>query len=218
MKQRTRIRALGDLAAAQLRCVGRIGCIMPLAAGALIAGIGSLMAALLGTFWATSVMIMLMPLHALVVGIAAVAVLAGDPLVELTGSTPVGIRSVLTMRAALVALGGATGALVMFAPLHMLGTVYGDAGWASAISPVGGAMVFALAAYAMSAASGSSRSVTFGIVLGWTFLSLFWDTNTMSMLGVQRGVPMALAFAAAAGAWFSLGDPERAHGKAVGTR
>lgn len=211
-------RMLFDLTAAQLRCMGRVGCVLPVAAGAAIAAAGAALALAFGAFWAANAMIMLMPLHMLVVGLAALSVLAGDPLVELQGSTPVGVRAVLTMRAALLALGGMAGALVMFAPLHLLGAVYGDVGWASAVSPVGGAAVLVLAAYAAVAAAGSPRGATFFLVLLWVALAFFWDTNLLAAPALQRGVPLAAGAVAAFAAWLSLGDPERACAKAVGTR
>ena len=122
------------------------------------------------------------------------------------------------MRGALLALAGMAGAFVMFAPLHLLGVVYGDVGWPSAATPVGGAVVFVLSAYAAAAAAGSPRGATFCIVLIWVVLSFFWDTNLMTALALQRGVPLVAAAVAAVGAWLSLGKPERVCAKAVGTR
>ena len=179
-----------------------------------------MLTAAVGAQWTTAVVIMLMPLHSLVVGSASVGVLAGDPLVELHGSTPVGERAVQTMRGALLALAGMAGAFVMFAPLHLLGVVYGDVGWASAATPVGGAVVFVLSAYGRRRprAAGSPRGATFCIVLIWVVLSFFWDTNLMTALALQRGVPLVAAAVAAVGAWLSLGKPERVCAKAVGTR
>ncbi len=211
-------RALVGLAAAQLHRIGRVGFALPLIAGALVAVVGVVLIAAVGARWTTAVVVMLMPLHSLVVGLASVGVLAGDPLVELHGSTPVGERAVQTMRGALLALAGMAGAFVMFAPLHLLGVVYGDVGWASAATPVGGAAVFVLSAYAAAAAAGSPRGATFCIVLIWVVLSFFWDTNLMTALALQRGVPLVAAAVAAVGAWLSLGKPERVCAKAVGTR
>lgn len=211
-------RALVGLAAAQLHRIGRVGFALPLIAGALIAVVGVVLSAAVDAQWTTAVVIMLMPLHSLVIGLASVGVLAGDPLVELHGSTPVGERAVQTMRGALLALAGMAGAFVMFAPLHLLGVVYGDVGWPSAATPVGGAVVFVLSAYAAAAAAGSPRGATFCIVLIWVVLSFFWDTNLMTALALQRGVPLVAAAVAAVGAWLSLGKPERVCAKAVGTR
>ena len=52
----------------------------------------------------------------------------------------------------------------------------------------------------------------------WVVLSFFWDTNLMTALALQRGVPLVAAAVAAVGAWLSLGKPERVCAKAVGTR
>ena len=76
-------RALVGLAAAQLHRIGRVGFALPLIAGALIAVVGVVLSAAVDAQWTTAVVIMLMPLHSLVVGLASVGVLAGDPLVEL---------------------------------------------------------------------------------------------------------------------------------------
>lgn len=211
-------RALFALATAQLHRIGRVGRVLPLIAGSLIAAIGAVLTATVGAYWTTSMMIMLMPLYSLIVGLVAVGVLAGDPLVELHGSTPVGVRATQTMRAVLLTLAGMAGAFIMFAPLHLLGVVYGDAGWVSAITPVGGVAVLVLTAYAAAATMRSPRSVTFCLVLLWVVLALFWDTNLMTVLVLQRGVPLVVASVAAAAAWLSLGNPERACTKAVGTR
>lgn len=56
------------------------------------------------------------------------------------------------------------------------------------------------------------------LVLIWVVLSFFWDTNLMTALALQRGVPLVAAAVAAVGAWLSLGKPERVCAKAVGTR
>ena len=211
-------RMVPALAGAQARRIGRIGCAMPLIAGASIAVAGAVSAGLMGVQGATMLLIALVPLYILAVGLNAVAVLAGDPLAELQGSTPTGIRAVQTMRAVLLAVGGAVGGLIMFAPLHLMGVVYGDIGWASAVTPTGGAVVMVLAAYALSAVADSPRGATFCLMLLWVLLALFWDTNLVSVPALQRGVPLAAATAAAACAWFALENPERACRKAVGVR
>ena len=106
----------------------------------------------------------------------------------------------------------------MFAPLHALGVVYGDIGWASALSPVGGVVTLALAAYAAVAVLESPRAAAFFVVFAWVALSFFWDPNLAGDPVLQRAVPMAVALAVAAGAWLLLGNPERACAKAVGAR
>ena len=206
------------LAAAQLMRVRSAGVAFPVALGALIALAGAAASAVAGVPWTRVASVAFMPLYSLAVGMGAVALLSGDALVELHGSTPIGVRVVWTTRLALLALAAAAGALVMFAPLHALGVVYGDIGWASALSPVGGAVALALAAYAAVAVLESPRAAAFCVVFAWMALSFFWDPNLAGDLVLQRAVPLALALAAAGGAWLLLGSPERACAKAVGAR
>lgn len=211
-------RMIPALAAVQLRRVGKLGCVMPVAVGASIAAVGAVLVAGMGARWATLLLLPLIPLYMLVVGLNAVAVLTGDPLAELQGSTPTSIRAVQTMRAILLALGGAVGGLVVFVPLHLMGVVYGDVGWASVVTPTGGAVVLVLTAYVLSVAISSPHSVTFSVVLLWVVLALFWDTNLISALALQRGVPLAVVIVLAFIAWFGLRNQERAMRKAVGMR
>ncbi|WP_087194381.1 hypothetical protein [Gordonibacter sp. An230] len=206
------------LATVQLTRVRGAGVALPVAIGVLIACVGASASAIAGVPWARVASVAFVPLHSLAVGIGALSVLSGDALVELHGSTPFGVRAVQTARGALLALAGTVGALAMFAPLHALGVVYGDIGWASALSPVCGAVVLALTAYAVVAIMESPRAAAFFVVLAWVVLSFFWDPNLAGDPVLQRAVPMALALAAAAGAWLSLGSPERACAKAVGAR
>lgn len=206
------------LAAAQLMRVRSAGVAFPVALGALIALAGAAASAVAGVPWTRVASVAFMPLYSLAVGMGAVALLSGDALVELHGSTPVGVRAAWTMRLVLLALAAAVGALVMFAPLHALGVVYGDIGWASALSPVGGVVTLALAAYAAVAVLESPRAAAFFVVFAWVALSFFWDPNLAGDPVLQRAVPMAVALAVAAGAWLLLGNPERACAKAVGAR
>lgn len=67
-------------------------------------------------------------------------------------------------------------------------------------------MVFVLSAYAAAAAAGSPRGATFCIVLIWVVLSFFWDTNLMTALALQRGVPLVAAAVAASVPGFLLGS------------
>ena len=212
------LRMAPALAVAQLMRVRNAGVAFPVALGALIALAGAAASAVAGVPWTRVASVAFMPLYSLAVGMGAVALLSSDALVELHGSTPVGVRAVWTTRLALLVLAAAVGALVMFAPLHALGVVYGDIGWASALSPVGGAVALALAAYAAVAVLESPRAAAFCVVFAWMALSFFWDPNLAGDPVLQRAVPLAVALTAASGAWLSLGSPERACAKAVGAR
>ena len=114
-------------------------------------------------------------------------------------------------------LAGMAGALLMFAPLEVLGLVYRDIGWAGALTPVGGAALMVLAAYVAVTVAGSSRSASLAVVAIWLFFALVWDPN-MPMLALQRGLPLAVLLAAGAGVWRALGSPEYAWRKLGGAR
>lgn len=205
------------LLGAQVRRVKVVGIAVPLATAALIALAGSCWALAAGTASAALALLALMPLYAAAVGMCAAAVFTGDALVELHASTPAGFRAVQTMRAAVLLVAAAAGGFAMFAPLHLLGVVYNDAGWASALSPAGGAAIMVLVAYA-AALAGSGRSVTLAVTLVWLFFALVWDPNMASMPALQRGLPLLALLAVGACAWHALGSPEYAWRKLGGAR
>lgn len=205
------------LVGAQLRRVLVVGIVVPLAVGAAIALVGACWAYAAGAEPATMAMIAFTQAYPLTVGVCAVAVLAGDPLVEVQAALPVEFRCVQTLRAGLLLAAGMAGALLMFAPLEVLGLVYRDIGWAGALTPVGGAALMVLAAYVAVTVAGSSRSASLAVVAIWLFFALVWDPN-MPMLALQRGLPLAVLLAAGAGVWRALGSPEYAWRKLGGAR
>lgn len=204
------------LLGAQVRRVRVVGIAVPLTTAALIALAGSCWALAAGTASASLAMLVLMPLCAAAAGLCAAAVFTGDALVELHASTPAGFRAVQTMRAAVLLVAAAAGGFALFAPLHLLGVVYNDAGWASALSPAGGAVIMVLVAYA-AALAGSGRSATLVVALVWLFFALIWDPN-MAPLALQRGVPLLVLLAVGTCAWHALGSPEYAWKKLGGAR
>lgn len=195
------------LVGAQLRRVLVVGIVVPLAVGAVIALVGACWAYAAGAEPATMAMIAFTQAYPLTVGVCAVAVLAGDPLVEVQAALPVEFRCVQTLRAGLLLAAGMAGALLMFAPLEVLGLVYRDIGWAGALTPVGGAALMVLAAYVAVTVAGSSRSASLAVVAIWLFFALVWDPN-MPMLALQRGLPLAVLLAArVAGALAAMALP-----------
>ena len=137
-------------------------------------------------------MLGIMPLYAAAAGMCAAAVFTGDALVELHASTPTEFRAVQTMRAAVLLVAAAAGGFALFAPLHLAGAIYGDAGWVGALSPAGGAALMVLVAYA-AALSGSTRATTLVVMLVWLFFALIWDPNTASMPCAAARVAVARA-------------------------
>lgn len=209
--------AIRALVGAQVRRVRALGVVVPLVAGALIAFVGACWAHVAGTASATMAMLAFMQAYPLTVGVCAVAVLAGDPLVEVQAASPVEFRAVQTLRAAVLLAAGAAGAALMFVPLEALGIVYRDIGWAGAFTPVGGAVLMVLTAYAAVALAGSSRNATLLVVAVWLFFALVWDPN-VPQLALQRGLPLLVLLAAGAGVWRALGAPEYAWSRLGGAR
>ena len=121
------------------------------------------------------------------------------------------------VHAAVLLVAAVAGGFALFAPLHLAGAIYGDAGWVGALSPAGGAALMVLVAYA-AALSGSTRATTLVVMLVWLFFALIWDPNTASMPALQRGLPLLVLLAVGACAWRALGSPERVWRKLGGAR
>ena len=202
---------------AQARRVRVVGIAVPLATAVLIAIAGSCWALAAGPASAALAMLGIMPLYAAAAGMCAAAVFTGDALVELHASTPTEFRAVQTLRGAIVLAAAAVGALVMFVPLEALGLVYRDIGWAGAITPVGGATLMVLAAYAAAALAGSSRSAALVVVAVWLFFALVWDPNVPQLV-LQRGLPLLVLCLLCACVWRALGASEYAWRKLGGAR
>ena len=202
---------------AQARRVRVVGIAVPLATAALVAIAGSCWALAAGPASAALAMLGIMPLYAAAAGMCAAAVFTGDALVELHASTPTEFRAVQTLRAAVLLVAAVAGGFALFAPLHLAGAIYGDAGWVGALSPAGGAALMVLVAYA-AALSGSTRATTLVVMLVWLFFALIWDPNTASMPALQRGLPLLVLLAVGACAWRALGSPERVWRKLGGAR
>lgn len=209
------LRLLLPLLRAQLHRIGMVAGVIPLVVGLALAAIGAMWLNGAGKMPATVAMTAFAPLYPVVAGMCAVSVFTGDPLIELQSSTPVGFRAVQAARLGAVLAGSALGAFAMFAPLHMLGVYPQDGGWISSLSPVGGAVVLVLLAYAVATASGTARVTTFAVVAAWLFFALVWDPN-MVTLGTQRGIPLLVVALASAVAWFLLGNAERTMKKTGG--
>ena len=208
---------LRALAAAQTRRVRAVGIVVPVAVGACIAAVGACWVLAAGAMAATHAMLAFTQAYPLAVGVFAVAVFTGDPLVEVQAATPAEFRAVQTLRGAIVLAAAAVGALVMFVPLEALGLVYRDIGWAGAITPVGGATLMVLAAYSAAALAGSSRSAALVVVAVWLFFALVWDPNVPQLV-LQCGLPLLVLCLLCACVWRALGASEYAWRKLGGAR
>ena len=212
LRDRLYPRIVQALVGAQVKRVGLVGVVVPAIVGALISLVGAIWSSAWGADAATLAMLAFAQIYPVSVGMCAVAVLSGDSIVELQAATPTGFRAVQTVRAALLLFGGAAGALAMFVPLEALGLVYADRGWVGAVTPVVGAMIMVLVAYTAMAAAESARAASLVVVATWLFFALFWDPNVISLVA-QRGAPLLVALALAAGAWKALGVPGFAQSK-----
>lgn len=209
------MRFTSKLAYAQLRLIGLAAIMVPLVVSAIIGFGGVLVAHLAGEQMATVIMMLLVQLYPVSIGACAVVVLSDDALVELQESMPAGFRAVQTVRLAIVLASGVVGGLILFAPLHAAGVFPNDIGLASVLTPVGGAVIVALAAYVAVSLTGSSHAATMAVIGILLFMTLFWDFQVPDPY-TQRLGPMLVACIAAGLAWHAIGRSERLLDKAKG--
>lgn len=162
--------------------------------------------------WSSSrirvVMMILTQLPIIASGICAAYVLNGDPLVELSESTPTGWRKVQVTRLLIVTGAFLVAAGLLFIGLHVLRLWPRDLGWVSMITPVGGifivnCLVFLVAVLTMSMPTSSLASIAI-----WLFLCFIWDPYITDPVR-QRLVPMITAAACAIFGWKMCSDKER---------
>ena len=162
--------------------------------------------------WSSSrirvVMMILTQLPIIASGICVAYVLNGDPLVELSESTPTGWRKVQVTRLLIVTGAFLVAAGLLFIGLHMLRLWPRDLGWVSMITPVGGifivdCLVFLVAVLTMSMPTSSLASIAI-----WLFLCFIWDPYITDPVR-QRLVPMIIAAACAIFGWKMCSDTER---------
>lgn len=177
-----------------------------LTAGILLAGI------LLEGIWSPGrirpVMMVLTQVPVIAAGLCTAFVLNGDPLVELSESTPTGWRKVQATRLLIITVAFLTAAGLLFLGLHMMRLWPRDLGWVSIITPVGGifmvnCLVFLIAVLTMSMPTSSLASMTI-----WLFLCFIWDPYITDPVR-QRLVPMIIAAAGATFGWKICSDAER---------
>ncbi len=189
---------------AQARRIGMGLLTMPVACGIAVAAAGIMVSGVWSRTQTLTVVNWLAQLMVIGAGVCVAVALTGDPLVEASESTPVGWRRVQATRFALAAVSGLAGAVLMFAPLHVLGLWPQDTGWISLIAPTGAVLVVGAAA----AWSASTRATVMAVVAVWMFLALLWDPYVLDPVA-QRGIPLTVAVIAVGIAWHLLGDEER---------
>lgn len=169
-------------------------------------------------WWASSrVMVLMMALSQLPViaaGVCGSLALTGDVLVELHESTPVGWRTVETMRLGVVGLPAIMAEAAMYFIMHARGLWPHDLGLASVLTPVGSVFAVLLFTYAAAVWLASAQATTLVAVAVWLFLCLLWDPYVTDPVS-HTVTPVATAGLCALGAWVRCGDAERNVTKAV---
>ncbi|WP_139653028.1 hypothetical protein [Raoultibacter phocaeensis] len=214
---RLRLKAAAQIIGAQMHRVGFVAVAIPLVVASIIGFGGMLAARLAGAQMAEVVMMLLVQLYPVSVGACAVAALGEDELIELQESMPVGFRTVQLARLGIVVLGGAAGALIVYAPLHAVGIFPNDVGPLSVLTPAGGAVVVTLVAYAAVSVAGSVRTATMAVIAVLVCLTLFWDWQVPDPV-TQRQGPLLIAGAAAGISWVLSGRSEKLLARAGGVQ
>ena len=176
-----------------------------LTAGILLAGF------VLEGIWSLSrirpVMMVLTQVPVIAAGLSTAFVLNGDPIVELTESTPTGWRKVQVTRLLIITGAFLAAAGLLFIGLHVMRLWPRDMGWVSIITPVGSifivnCLVFLIAVLTMSMPTSSLASMAI-----WLFLCFIWDPYITDPVR-QRLLPMFFAAAGATFGWKICSDAE----------
>ena len=169
-------------------------------------------------WWASSrVMVLMMALRQLPViaaGVCGSLALTGDVLVELHESTPVGWRTIETMRLGVVGVPAILAEAAMYLIMHARGLWPHDLGLTSVLTPVGSVFAVLLFTYASAVWLASAQATTLVAVAVWLFLCLLWDPYVTDPVS-HTVTPVATAGLCALGAWVRCGDAERNVTKAV---
>ena len=165
---------------AQARRIGMGLLAMPVACGIAVAAAGVMVSGVWSRTQTLTVVNWLAQLMVIGAGVCVAVALTGDPLVEVSESTPVGWRRVQATRFAFAAVSGLAGAVL----------VVGAAGFAAA------------------AWSASTRATVMAVVGVCMFLALLWDPYVLDPVA-QRGIPLTVAVIVVGVAWRLLGDEER---------
>lgn len=182
---------VGALVRAQLRRAGAVA-VIPTVVGAVVAAAGWAAATAWPMVVTMTLVTWLAQVFVICVGVSAASALTGDPLVELHESTSTSFRSVQVLRAAILAVSGVIGAMVMFVPLHLAGVWPRDDGWATVLVPAGAVFFVIAVAWAVAAFAGTVSATTIAVIAAWMYLAMLWDPYVL-VLAIQRGVPLLAA-------------------------
>lgn len=195
------------LLVAQVRRIETRVVVAPVAAGMLLALAGWGATWVWPSWQAMTLMAWLVQVQVICSGVSVAIVVAGDPMIELHESTPIGYRASLFVRAGIVTVSGLTGAVVFYAALLGASLWPTNSGWGTMFSQVSAVIVLAVVAVTVAAFTGTVSSTTVAVITAWMFLSMLWDPYVPSLLP-GRGIPLLIvAFLLVAG-WRRLGNTE----------
>ena len=177
-----------------------------LTAGILLAGL------LLEGIWSLSrirpVMMVLTQVPVIAAGLSTAFVLNGDPIVELTESTPTGWRKVQVTRLLIITGAFLAAVGLLFIGLHMMRLWPRDMGWVSIITPVGSIFIVNCLVFLIAVLTTSMPTSSLASIAIWLFLCFIWDPYITDPVR-QRLFPMIIAAAGAIFGWKICSDTER---------
>ena len=177
-----------------------------LTAGILLAGF------VLEGIWSLSrirpVMMVLTQVPVIAAGLSTAFVLNGDPIVELTESTPTGWRKVQVTRLLIITGAFLAAAGLLFIGLHMMRLWPRDMGWVSIITPVGSIFIVNCLVFLIAVLTTSMPTSSLASIAIWLFLCFIWDPYITDPVR-QRLIPLFIAAAGAIFGWNMCGDAER---------
>ena len=176
-----------------------------LTAGILLAGF------VLEGIWSLSrirpVMMVLTQVPVIAAGLSTAFVLNGDPIVELTESTPTGWRKVQVTRLLIITGAFLAAADLLFTGLHMMRLWPRDMGWVSIIIPVGSIFIVNCLVFLIAVLTTSMPTSSLASIAIWLFLCFIWDPYITDPVR-QRLIPLFIAAAGAIFGWDMCGDAE----------
>ncbi|MDT7509513.1 hypothetical protein QRX41_05165 [Bifidobacterium sp. H1HS16N] len=155
-----------------------------------------------------SVMMVLTQVPVIAAGLCAAFVLNGDPIVELTESTPTGWRKVQVTRLLIITGAFLAAAGLLFIGLHVMRLWPRDMGWVSIITPVGSIFIVTCLVFLIAVLTTSMPTSSLASMAIWLFLCFIWDPYITDPVR-QRLIPMIIAAAGAIFGWNMCGDAER---------
>ncbi|WP_445340010.1 hypothetical protein [Bifidobacterium sp. ESL0825] len=153
-------------------------------------------------------MMVLTQVPVIAAGLSTAFVLNGDPIVELTESTPTGWRRVQVTRLLIITGANLTAAGLLFIGLHVMRLWPRDMGWVSIITPVGSMFIVNCLVFLIAVLTTSMPTSSLASIAIWLFLCFIWDPYITDPVR-QRLVPSIIAAAGAIFGWKTCSNTER---------